>query len=94
LEEFDTNLPAELQSVEEKMKELMEIEQADKLQEEFDNFKKSCDNIMQKKKNLIIEFTKELDYRDQTYVDSMKQFHKDIKKNDKINVRTIYHFKR
>ena len=33
-----------------------------------------------KKKNLIIEFTKELDYRDQTYVDSMKQFHKDIKK--------------
>ena len=55
MEEFDTNLPAELQSVEEKMKELMEIEQADKLQEEFDNFKKSCDNIMQKKKNLIIE---------------------------------------
>ena len=84
LEEFDTNLPAELQSVEEKMKELMEIEQADKLQEEFDNFKKSCDNIMQKKKNLIIEFTKELDYRDQTYVDSMKQFHKDIKKMIKL----------
>ena len=84
MEEFDTNLPAELQSVEEKMKELMEIEQADKLQEEFDNFKKSCDNIMQKKKNLIIEFTKELDYRDQTYVDSMKQFHKDIKKMIKL----------
>ena len=50
----------------------MEIEQADKLQEEFDRFKLDCDAIMQKKKNLIIEFTKELDYRDQTYVDSMK----------------------
>ena len=52
----------------------MEIEQADTLQEEFDKFKNDCDAIMQKKKNLIIEFTKELDYRDQTYVDSMKQF--------------------
>ena len=80
LEEFDQNLPGELQSVEEKMKELMEIEQADKLHEEFERFKLDCDKIMQKKKNLIIEFTKELDYRDQTYVDSMKQFHKDIKK--------------
>ena len=66
------------------MKELMEIEQADKLQEEFDRFKLDCDAIMQKKKNLIIEFTKELDYRDQTYVDSMKQFHKDIKKMIKL----------
>jgi len=66
------------------MKELMEIEQADKLQEEFDRFKLDCDTIMQKKKNLIIEFTKELDYRDQTYVDSMKQFHKDIKKMIKL----------
>ena len=62
----------------------MEIEQADKLQEEFDKFKLDCDAIMQKKKNLIIEFTKELDYRDQTYVDSMKQFHKDIKKMIKL----------
>ena len=62
----------------------MEIEQADKLQEEFDRFKLDCDAIMQKKKNLIIEFTKELDYRDQTYVDSMKQFHKDIKKMIKL----------
>ena len=62
----------------------MEIEQADKLQEEFDRFKLDCDTIMQKKKNLIIEFTKELDYRDQTYVDSMKQFHKDIKKMIKL----------
>ena len=76
LEEFDQNLPGELQSVEEKMKQLMEIEQADKLQEEFDRFKLDCDAIMQKKKNLIIEFTKELDYRDQIYVDSMKQFQK------------------
>jgi dynein regulatory complex protein 1 len=70
--------------VEEKMKELMEIEQADKLQEEFEKFKLDCDAIMQKKKNLIIEFTKELDYRDQTYVDSMKQFHKDIRKMIKL----------
>ena len=62
----------------------MEIEQADTLQEEFDKFKNDCDAIMQKKKNLIIEFTKELDYRDQTYVDSMKQFHKDIKKMIKL----------
>jgi len=84
LEEFDQNLPGELQSVEEKMKELMEIEQADKLHEEFERFKLDCDKIMQKKKNLIIEFTKELDYRDQTYVDSMKQFHKDIKKMIKL----------
>ena len=84
LEEFDSNLPLELQSVEEKMKELMEIEQADKLHEEFERFKLDCDAIMQKKKNLIIEFTKELDYRDQTYVDSMKQFHKDIKKMIKL----------
>ena len=84
LEEFDENLPKELQTVEDKMKELMEIEQADKLNEEFDKFKLECDAIMQKKKNLIIEFTKELDYRDQTYVDSMKQFHKDIKKMIKL----------
>ena len=39
----------------------MEIEQADKLNEEFEKFKLDCDAIMQKKKNLIIEFTKELD---------------------------------
>ena len=84
LEEFDQNLPTELATVEEKMKELMEIEQADKLHEEFERFKFDCDAIMQKKKNLIIEFTKELDYRDQTYVDSMKQFHKDIRKMIKL----------
>ena len=77
-------MPTELATVEEKMKELMEIEQADKLHEEFERFKLECDAIMQKKKNLIIEFTKELDYRDQTYVDSMKQFHKDIKKMIKL----------
>jgi len=62
----------------------MEIEKADTLQGEFDKFKSECDAIMKKKKNLIIEFTKELDYRDQTYVDSMKQFHKDIKKMIKL----------
>ena len=62
----------------------MEIEQADKLHEEFEKFKSDCDKIMQKKKDLIIEFTKELDYRDQSYVDSMKQFHKDIKKMIKL----------
>ena len=62
----------------------MEIEQADTLSREFERFKMDCDAIMQKKKNLIIEFTKELDYRDQTYVDSMKQFHKDIKKMIKL----------
>lgn len=84
LEEFDQNLPTELATVEEKMKELMEIEQADKLHEQFEAFKAECDAIMQKKKNLIIEFTKELDYRDQAYVDSMKQFHKDIKKMIKL----------
>ena len=56
----------------------MEIEQADLLHEEFEKFKENCDQIMKKKKDLIIEFTKELDYRDQNYVDSMKQFHKDI----------------
>ena len=44
----------------------MEIEKADTLQGEFDKFKSECDAIMKKKKNLIIEFTKELDYRDQT----------------------------
>ena len=84
LEEFDQNLPTELASVEEKMKELMEIEEATQLNEEFEKFKSDCDKLMQKKKNLIIEFTKELDYRDQTYVDSMKQFHKDIKKMIKL----------
>ena len=84
LEEFDQNLPTELSTVEEKMKELMEIEQYDKLNDEFEKFKSECDAIMQKKKNLIIEFTKELDYRDQTYVDSMKQFHKDIRKMIKL----------
>ena len=67
-----------MQSVEDKMKELMEIEQADLLHEEFEKFKENCDKIMKRKKDLIIEFTKELDYRDQNYVDSMKQFHKDI----------------
>ena len=66
------------------MKELMEIEQADTLHRQFEAFKAECDAIMQKKKNLIIEFTKELDYRDQTYVDSMKQFHKDIRKMIKL----------
>ena len=80
LEEFDENLPEDLRKAEEKAKELMEIEQADKLQEEFDKFKLECDEIMQRKKNLIIEFRKELDFRDQTYVDSLKQFHRDIEK--------------
>ena len=80
LEEFDEKLPSELSEIEEKMKALMEIEQADKLQEEFEKFKLDCESIMQRKKNLIIEFTKELNFRDQTYVDSMKQFHLDIQK--------------
>ena len=62
LEEFDEKLPEDLQKAEDKAKELMEIEQADKLQEEFDKFKLECDEIMQRKKNLIIEFRKELDF--------------------------------
>ncbi len=84
LEEFDQNLPNELAEVEEKMKQLMEIEMADKLYNEFENFKSNCDEIMKKKKDLINEFSKELDYRDQTYVENMKSFHKDIKKMIKL----------
>ena len=77
-------MPNELAAVEEKMKQLMEIEMANKLFNEFEKFKLNCDEIIKKKKDLINEFSKELDYRDQTYVENMKQFHKDIKKMIKL----------
>lgn len=84
LEQFDDELPNQMKEITEKMKSLMEIEQADLLQEEFDKFKLNCEALMQKKKDLIIEFTKELDFRDQTYVDSMKNFHRDIERMIKL----------
>lgn len=80
LEDFEKDFPTDLANLNTKMKELMEIEQADELDRRFKQFKEDCDALMQKKKDLIIEFQKELDYRDQTYVSSMKQFHVDIKK--------------
>ena len=70
--------------INEKMKSLMEIEQADLLQEKFELFKLDCEKIMQQKKDLIVEFLKELDYRDQTYVDSMRNFHRDIERMIKL----------
>ena len=84
LTDFEDNLPKEMESINEKMKSLMEIEQADLLQEKFELFKLDCEKIMQQKKNLIIEFLKELDYRDQTYVDSMRNFHRDIERMIKL----------
>ena len=84
LEKFDEDLPQQMNEITEKMKDLMEIEQADLLQEEFDKFKLHCEALMQRKKDLIVEFTKELDFRDQTYVDSMKNFHRDIEKMIKL----------
>ena len=82
LEKFDDELPQQMNEITEKMKDL--IEQADLLQEEFDKFKLHCEALMQRKKDLIVEFTKELDFRDQTYVDSMKNFHRDIEKMIKL----------
>lgn len=37
-----------------------------------------CDNIINHKNNLINEFSKELNYKDQLYVDSLKNFKSDI----------------
>lgn len=84
LEKFDEELPDQIKDITEKMKALMDIEQADLLQEEFDKFKATCEALMQKKKNLIAEFKKELDFRDQTYVDSMRKFHRDIERMIKL----------
>jgi len=40
--------------------------------------KQTCHNILQKKNYLIVEFSKQLDYKDQLYVDSLKKFRNDI----------------
>ena len=80
LEEFEKDFPAQKDELAERVQNLMKVEQADELDRLFKIFKQDCDALMQRKKNLIDEFQKELDYRDQTYVSSMKQFHADIKK--------------
>ncbi|MCQ2820774.1 MAG: hypothetical protein MJ252_26240 [archaeon] len=80
MDQFEKEFPADLEDLNNKMKALMEIEQADELDLRFKKFKEDADAIMKKKKDLIAEFQKELDYRDQTYVSSMKQFHIDILK--------------
>lgn len=37
-----------------------------------------CHNILKKKTDLIVEYSKQLDYKDQLYVDSLKKFRNDI----------------
>jgi len=37
-----------------------------------------CQNILKKKTDLIVEYSKQLDYKDQLYVDSLKKFRNDI----------------
>jgi hypothetical protein len=40
--------------------------------------RQTCHNILQKKNDLIVEYSKQLDYKDQLYVDSLKKFRNDI----------------
>ena len=56
----------------------MEIEQADELQRQYENLILMCDDILGKKNTLINEFVKELNYKDQQYVYSLKNFRKNI----------------
>ena len=40
--------------------------------------KSRCEEIIKKKKAIILEFSKELNYKDQLYVDSLKKFRTDV----------------
>ena len=78
LKKLDESIPEEMKMLEDRILELMDIEQADELHFQFGKFKEMCDSILKKKKDLIVEFSKELDYKDQLYVDSLKKFRVDI----------------
>ena len=78
LSRIEEQIPDEQKKVENRIKEIMEIEQADELQRQYDDLVRLCDEILGKKNTLINEFVKELNYKDQQYVYSLKNFRKNI----------------
>jgi hypothetical protein len=78
LRKVEEEIPDEQKNVENRIKELMEIEQADELQRQYDELVKMCNDILGKKNSIINEFIKELNYKDQQYVYSLKNFRKNI----------------
>jgi hypothetical protein len=78
INELEDNFPKEQIELEIKIKELLLLEQSDELDLQFSKLKDFCEGILFKKNNVINEFLKEINFRDQLYVDSMKNFRSNI----------------
>ena len=78
LKRIDEEIPKKQQIIEERIKELMEIEQADVLKFEFENLKRECDSILNEKRILISDFQKELANKDHYYINTLHKFRADI----------------
>ena len=78
LKKLDEEIPLKQQEIEQRVMELMENEQAENLQQEFENFKLDCEKILDQKRNLIKEFQKELDQKHNMYIYSIQKFKVDI----------------
>ena len=71
---MEESIPIAMKKIEDTIRELMDIEQADTLYTRFEELKKMCEETLNTKRNNIRDFVKELQFKDQTYVDSLKGF--------------------
>ena len=78
LKELDEIIPIEQSKVENMATELMQLENAEELYLQFNKFKEQCEEILQKKSNVIKEFQKELDNKNNLYIHSIQKFKTDI----------------
>lgn len=80
LKRLDEEIPKKQVLIEEKVNELLEIEQADLLKQQFDNLKLECEKILSEKKSIISDFQKELANKDHQYIYSLHKFKNDTQK--------------
>lgn len=75
---LDKELPFLQDEIEKRLEDLMIEENAENLQLEFEKFKSECETIIQAKQSLILDFSKELEYKHSTYINSLHKFKTDI----------------
>lgn len=80
LRRLDEEIPKKQLLVEERVNELLEVEQADLLKQQFDELKEQCNRILYEKNTLILEFQKELSNKDHQYISSLHKFKTDTTK--------------
>lgn len=75
---IDKEMPFRQEEIEKRLEDLMLEENAECLQVEFEKFKSECEGIIKEKESLILEFSKELEYKHSTYITSLHKFKNDI----------------